>query len=184
MTSNIRGACPILNALSNAAIINQSGKNLNSESIIQIATFTKISSILLFMVISYIKMMNFFSFDKENFSLDDISNHHIVEHDNSIARYDYSEENKETYKTKINVDNLKEYLDLCRSDGFIYKEDILKLKNYKYDTKENSSYWFDKIIPKVEIDGFYKVFGKDDRILRDDFYEIFYNEKIPSHLLN
>lgn len=184
MSTNTRGACPVLNALANSGIINFTGRNLNSTTIQQISDFTKIPIMILGMIISYIKMMKFFTFNKENFSLDDISDHHVIEHDNSIARYDYSEENKDTYKTKINNDNLNEYLALCRSDGFIYKEDVLQLKKDKYEKKKDASYWFDQVIPNVEVGGLFTVFGKDDRISKEDFIEIFANERIPDHFLH
>lgn len=184
MSANIRGACPVLNALANCGIINSTGRNLNSTTIQQISNFTKIPVMMLSLVISYIKMMKFFTFDKENFSLDDISDHHVIEHDDSIARYDYSEENKEIYKTRINNDNLNEYLALCKSDGFIYKEDVMKLKKDKYEKKHDASYWFDNIIPNIEVSGLFTVFGKDDKISKEDFIEIFANERIPDHFLH
>lgn len=184
MNKNSRGACPILNAFANSGIINSTGRNLNSETIKQLSKFTNISIYMFYIVLLYIKIMKLFSFSIWDFSLDDISDHHIIEHDNSIARYDFNEENKNTYKTKINIDNLNEYTSLCKENGYIYKNDVLDLKNKKYTQKQNKSYFFDKLFPNIEINAVFKVFGKDDRISQKDFIEIFYDEKIPQHFLD
>lgn len=183
MSTNTRGACPVLNSLANCGIIDSSGRNLDFKTIKTIANFTKLPIVLFYIIIMYVKMSKIFTFDVENFSLDDISDHGVIEHDNSIARYDYSKENKNRYKTEINLDNIKEYLDLCKPDGYIYKDDILKLKEEKYSKKQNSSFWLDNLIPSSEIEALFTVFGKEGKILKEDFVEIFQNERIPNSFL-
>jgi len=194
MTSNptrIRGACPVLNMFANHGIINSTGTKLNIfQTTTEIAKASGLPRFLLQTFILYVFIKKFTTFNIFNFSLQDISDHGVIEHDNSMARKDFKIQPDQSL---ISKDALQEYLAL-QKDGYLYQSDVLALKELKYEKKVNRSYFFDKIVPTIEVSGFFEVFGtkvsmathstaakkiSDVKISVQDFETILLEEKLP-----
>jgi len=191
--NRVRGACPVLNMFANHGIINSTGTELSIfQTTKQIALATGIPRIAWQTFFFYVFIRKFTTFNMVKFSLADISEHGVIEHDNSIARKDFKDQPDQRI---ISKESVQEYLTL-QKDGFMYQSDILALKETKYQTKKatmKTNYFLDKFVPTIETKGFFIAFGtkiikpatattketEDAKISVPDFETIFLEEKLP-----